>query len=91
VKNEPERQAETGQETQPVADKMLDASGLNCPLPLLKAKQALNALDSGEVLELVCTDPGSVRDFEVFAKQSGHHLLLSKEVEGTYSYWLRKK
>ncbi len=75
----------------PRADQKLDASGLNCPLPLLKAKQALNALESGQVLELVCTDPGSVRDFQVFSEQSGHQLLYTAETRGTYSYWLRKK
>lgn len=75
----------------PRADQKLDASGLNCPLPLLKAKQALNALESGQVLELVCTDPGSVRDFQVFAEQSGHQLLHTAETRGTYFYWLRKK
>lgn len=71
-------------------DETLDAKGLNCPLPLLKAKQALNKLDVGQVLEIVCTDPGSVRDFEVFARQSGHALLKSSEDNGTYTHWLRK-
>lgn len=73
------------------ADQKLDASGLNCPLPLLKAKQALNRLESGQVLQLVCTDPGSVRDFQVFSEQSGHQLLHAMEAQGIYSYWLRKK
>ena len=72
-------------------DQKLDATGLICPLPLLKAKQALNAMDTGLVLEVVCTDPGSVRDFQVFSQQSGHKLLQSIETKGTYSYWLRKK
>ncbi len=72
-------------------DQRLDASGLSCPLPLLKAKQALNGLESGQVLELICTDPGSVRDFQVFSGQSGHQLLQVKEAAGIYSYWLRKK
>ena len=72
-------------------DQKLDATGLNCPLPLLKAKQALNAMDTGLVLQVVCTDPGSVRDFQVFSQQSGHKLLHSLETDGTYSYWLRKK
>lgn len=71
-------------------DETLDATGLNCPLPLLKAKQSLNKLDSGQVLQIVCTDPGSVRDFEVFSKQSGHELLESSEDAGTYTYRLRK-
>ena len=71
-------------------DEHLDASGLTCPLPLLKAKQALNRLDAGKVLEVVCTDPGSVRDFQVFSEQSGHTLLKSDEADGTYTYWLKK-
>ncbi|MCB1694153.1 MAG: sulfurtransferase TusA family protein [Pseudomonadales bacterium] len=71
-------------------DETLDASGLTCPLPLLKAKQALNRMAEGLVLEVVCTDPGSVRDFRVFSEQSGHELLKSQEEDGTYRYWLRK-
>ena len=70
----------------------LDASGLTCPLPLLKAKQALNKLGSGEVLSVTCTDPGSVRDFKVFCDQSGHELLLSEAGDGNadFHYLLRK-
>lgn len=71
-------------------DYKLDACGLSCPLPLLKAKQALNRLDAGLVLEVVCTDPGSVRDFEVFAKQSGNELLKQVEDDGQYTHWLKK-
>lgn len=69
----------------------LDAAGLDCPLPLLKAKQALNRMASGEVLEVVATDVGSVRDFDVFAKQSGNTLLLSEDNAGSYRYLLKKK
>lgn len=72
------------------ADNNLDACGLTCPLPLLKAKQALNKLESGQVLAVVCTDPGSVRDFQVFSDQSGHELLSSIESDGKYFYELRK-
>lgn len=68
----------------------LDACGLSCPLPLLKAKQALNKLQTGQVLSVVCTDPGSVRDFQVFADQSGHSLLSSSEADGKYTYELKK-
>jgi len=68
----------------------LDATGLNCPMPLLKAKQALNALQPGDHLEVIATDPGSVRDFEVFSAQSGHPLLESREEGGRYYYLLRK-
>ena len=71
-------------------DQTLDACGLNCPLPLLKAKQALNKLSVGQVLSIICTDPGSVRDFKVFADQSGHHLLDSEQRNEKYHYWLRK-
>jgi TusA-related sulfurtransferase len=73
-----------------VIDEQLDASGLTCPLPLLKAKQALNRMDAGQVLEVTCTDPGSVRDFKVFSDQSGHVLLKSDQQSGTYIYWLKK-
>ncbi|MBO6555047.1 MAG: sulfurtransferase TusA family protein [Pseudomonadales bacterium] len=72
------------------SDHKVDACGLTCPLPLLKAKQTLNKMDSGLVLEVICTDPGSVRDFEVFAKQSGNELLRQEEESGQYTHWLRK-
>lgn len=71
-------------------DQKLDACGLVCPLPLLKAKQVLNKLDSGLILCVVCTDPGSVRDFEAFARQSGNELLKQAETDGQYSHWLKK-
>jgi len=70
---------------------LLDVKGLNCPMPLLKAKQALNALDPGQRLEVRATDPGSVRDFEVFSQQSGHKLLESRREGDTYIYVLEKK
>lgn len=69
----------------------LDTQGLHCPLPLLKAKQALNAMQSGEHLSVISTDQGSWRDFEVFAQQSGHQLLERKEDNGVYRYLLQKK
>ncbi|CAA0081009.1 Sulfur carrier protein TusA [Zhongshania aliphaticivorans] len=72
-------------------DVFLDAGGLDCPLPLLKAKQALNRMTSGEVLEVLATDTGSVRDFDVFAKQSGNTLLLSEDNAGIYRYLFKKK
>ena len=71
-------------------DQKLDVCGLACPLPLLKARQTLNRMDSGLVLEVVCTDPGSVKDFEVYARQSGHELLRQQEDDGRYTHWLRK-
>jgi len=71
-------------------DETLDVTGLSCPLPLLKAKQALNRLGSGAVLKVDCTDAGSVRDFQVFAKQSGHSLIEQQEQDGHYIHWLKK-
>ena len=74
----------------PAADQRLDATGLTCPMPLLKAKQALNRLAPGAVLEVLATDPGSERDFEVFARQSGHGLLQSRRDGDCFVYLLRK-
>lgn len=68
----------------------LDASGLNCPLPILKAKKQLNSLDSGQVLYIVATDSGSVKDFDAFCKQTGHSLLESTETDGKYHYYIQK-
>ena len=70
---------------------VVDARGLNCPMPLLKAKKALNESPPGALVRVYATDPGSVRDFEVFAQQSGNALLESNQGEGSYSYLLRKK
>jgi tRNA 2-thiouridine synthesizing protein A len=68
----------------------VDATGLDCPMPLLKAKRALNAMQVGQRLRLLATDRGSLRDFRVFADQSGHFLLASEEVDGIYTYLLQK-
>lgn len=76
--------------TDPVAVEV-DAIGLDCPMPLLKAKRALNAMRSGERLRIQATDQGSVRDFRVFAEQSGHQLLSSDESDdGIYTYLIEK-
>lgn len=69
----------------------LDTRGLACPLPLLKAKQALNGMNSGETLRVQATDRGSQRDFRAFAEQSGHALLESSEQDGVFVYVLRKR
>ena len=74
----------------PEADATLDASGLNCPLPLLKAKLELNRLASGAVLQVTATDAGSERDFRAFARLAGHTLVHEDEAAGVYRYWLRK-
>jgi TusA-related sulfurtransferase len=68
----------------------LDARGLDCPMPLLQAKRALNAMQPGQQLRVLATDQGSVRDFRVFAEQSGHLLLCSDEADGVYRYLLEK-
>ncbi|AFY18489.1 MULTISPECIES: sulfurtransferase TusA family protein [Pseudomonas] len=71
-------------------DVELDASGLNCPLPLLKAKMELNRLASGAVLKVIATDAGSQRDFRTFARLAGHTLLREEDEAGVYRYWLKK-
>ena len=69
----------------------VDATGLDCPMPLLKAKRALNAMEPGQQLRVLATDQGSVRDFRVFAEQSGHRLLASRETDGVYTHLLQKR
>ncbi len=74
----------------PPIDVEVDALGLTCPMPLLKAKRALNAMASGQYLRVLSTDPGSRRDFEVFSRQSGHPLLSSEEDGEHFVHVLRK-
>jgi TusA-related sulfurtransferase len=74
----------------PEIDVEVDAVGLTCPMPLLKAKRALNAMASGQHLRVLATDPGSVRDFEVFSEQSGHPLLVSAVDGDRFVHVLRK-
>ncbi len=71
-------------------DEELDASGLNCPLPILRAKKTLSKMDSGKVLHIIATDPGSVKDFEAFSKQTGNELMESKEEGGKFLFLIRK-
>lgn len=72
-------------------DQELDASGLNCPLPILRAKKTLNGMESGQILRVIATDPGSIKDFDAFAKQTGNELLESSEEGGKYLFLLKKK
>jgi tRNA 2-thiouridine synthesizing protein A len=72
-------------------DKEIDTRGLNCPLPILRTKKALTDVQSGQVLKIVATDPGSVKDFETFAKQTGHALLSHVEADGEFTFYLKKK
>ncbi len=71
-------------------DQELDARGLNCPLPILRAKKALNSLEGGQVLRIVATDPGSVKDFEAFANQTGNELMESSESNGEFHFLMKK-
>jgi len=71
-------------------DQELDARGLNCPLPILRAKKTLNGMTAGEVLKIISTDPGSVKDFEAFASQTGNELLESTEEGGEFHFMMKK-
>lgn len=73
-----------------MADQELDARGLNCPLPILRAKKALNGMNSGQILHILATDPGAVKDFQAFAKQTGNQLLESNEANGEFSFLIKK-
>ncbi len=73
-------------------DKELDASGLNCPLPILRAKKALAEMQAAQVLRVVATDPGSMKDFAAFAKQTGNELIGQGELpDNAYEFFLRRK
>jgi TusA-related sulfurtransferase len=69
----------------------LDTRGLNCPLPILKAKKTLAEMTSGQLLKVVATDAGSVRDFQAFAKQTGNELVEQTQGNGEYSHVLRRR
>lgn len=71
-------------------DQELDASGLNCPLPILRAKKTLAGMSGGQVLRIIATDPGSVKDFEAFSKQTGNELMESKEEGGKFFFLIKK-
>lgn len=71
--------------------KELDARGLNCPLPILKAKKALAEMASGEILRVIATDPGSVRDFQAFARQTGNDLVGQSETDKEYTFFMKRK
>ena len=72
-------------------DQTLDATGLNCPLPILRTKKAINALGPGQVLRVIATDPGSVKDMEVFCRQTGNELLSADQDSGNYEFLIRKQ
>ena len=72
-------------------DKELDARGLNCPLPILRAKKALADITAGQILKIIATDPGAIKDFQAFSKQTGNELLSSSETSGEFVFFMKKK
>ena len=72
-------------------DRELDVKGLNCPLPILRTKKVLAEMASGQILRVLATDPGSVKDFQAFARQTGNELVTSGESAGVYEYVLKRK
>jgi len=77
--------------TESNADRVLDTRGLNCPMPILKAKKTLNEMTGGSLLKVLATDPGAVRDFEYFCRYTGHQLMESTESEGEFRFLIRRK
>lgn len=75
----------------PAADIELDARGLNCPLPILRSKKALSGMSSGQVLRIQSTDPGSVKDFQAFAKQTGNDLVAQESAGGEFTHVLKRR
>lgn len=72
-------------------DKELDARGLNCPLPILRCKKSLAELQPGQILKVMATDPGSVKDFQAFCKQTGHELLEHQAAHGEFTFVMKKR
>lgn len=77
--------------TTTIFDKDLDVRGLNCPLPILRAKKALADLKGGQVLRVLATDPGAVKDFQAFARQTGNQLLSHAEEDSVFTFFMKKK
>jgi tRNA 2-thiouridine synthesizing protein A len=73
------------------AQKEIDTKGLKCPLPILRAKKALSDMSSGDVLKVVATDPGSMRDFQAFARQTGNELVEQQAQDGEFIHYLRRR
>ena len=72
-------------------DKELDARGLNCPLPILRAKKALSDMSGGQVLKILATDPGSVKDFQAFCKQTGNELVSHLATPSEFTFYMKKR
>lgn len=77
--------------TEVKADQVLDTKGLNCPMPVLKTKKAIDAIDSGKILEVISTDPGSKSDIPALLKRLGHELLETRESGKEIAFFIRKK
>ena len=73
-----------------MATETIDTSGMNCPIPIIKAKKAIKTMVSGNTLEVISTDPGSVRDFEAFSRATGNELIESAEDNGVFRFLLQK-
>lgn len=69
---------------------VVDAKGLACPMPIFKAKQGLKTVDIGQVVEILCTDPGSMADFKAFSNSTGHELLAAEQEDKVYRFLLRR-
>lgn len=74
-----------------MADQVLDAKGLNCPLPILRAKKALNAMSDGQTLEILATDPGAVKDFEAFCRTTGNELVETRTDDKTFVFLIKRR
>lgn len=72
-------------------DKELDARNLNCPLPILRCKKGLSEIQAAQTLKVLATDLGSVKDFQAFCKQTGHELLQLDEVDGLFTFYIKKR
>lgn len=72
-------------------DKELDARNLNCPLPILRCKKGLSEIGASQILKVTATDPGSVKDFQAFCKQTGHELLEQYDDEGVFTFYIKKR
>jgi TusA-related sulfurtransferase len=71
-------------------DRMLDCKGLLCPLPVIRTKQAIDKMQTGQVLEMVSTDPGSIPDMQAWSRRTGHELLESRKENGLFIFYIRK-
>lgn len=72
-------------------DKEIDACNLNCPLPILRCKKGLSEIGATKILKVTATDPGSVKDFQAFCKQTGHELLVQDQEDGVFTFYIKKR